>query len=110
MRPYKATYTDGTITRLTKDEAIFIVRTARNIYDPKVLDRSRAEARGLLELLDEGLDGLFFPHVTITRSLSAYLAQSLPWLALFVGLVAVANGRFDVAAFFVALGCFFLLS
>jgi hypothetical protein len=45
---------------MTKEEVITTVVLARSPLDAPDFQRSRAEARGLIALLDEGLDGLYF--------------------------------------------------
>lgn len=111
MKPYKATYPDGTTESLTKEEAIFVVRTARNALDPKPLERSRAEARGLLDLFTEGLDGLYFENVTVTIS-----TERAWWMLAFNTLAAgfllsavwcMATGHFNEAAYMFMAGSFY---
>jgi hypothetical protein len=101
MKPYKATYPDGATAYLTKEEAVFIVRTARNTLDPKPLGRSRAEARGLLALFEEeGLDGLYYENVTVTPRRSLFTVQNvhtfLTALAVLIGLTGVLIARFNI--------------
>jgi hypothetical protein len=81
MKPYNATYSDGSTVALATRDAIEVVANARSTIASST-PRSRAEARGLLSLLDEeGLDGLFFEDVTIRLR--------APWMTLWPRLLAL---------------------
>jgi hypothetical protein len=109
MKPYIATYPDGTTMYLTKDEAVTVVSNARSATEPKGMQRSHAEARGLLTLFDEGLDGLYFENVTIIPTRRAAIRDAVLLIAYLTGLTALAFESPKAAAALLAFSCFLLL-